>query len=64
MVDVVVNNVMSTSLTPDYSKYFFNDPVSYTVLVIKPESDVFYSHSITHIARCDGVTPPANRSVG
>jgi len=28
MVDVVVNNVMSTSLQPDYSKYFFKDPVS------------------------------------
>jgi len=28
MVDIVVNNVMSTSLQPDYSKYFFKDPVS------------------------------------
>ncbi|KAG6832728.1 hypothetical protein H0H92_012300 [Tricholoma furcatifolium] len=25
MVDVVVNNVMSTSATPDYSQYFFKD---------------------------------------
>ena len=28
MVDVVVNNVMATSLTPDYSKYMFKDAVS------------------------------------
>jgi alpha-amylase len=30
MVDVVVNNVMSTSLTPDLSTYMFNDQVSFT----------------------------------
>ncbi|KAJ7074335.1 glycoside hydrolase family 13 protein [Mycena amicta] len=29
MVDVVVNNVMATSLTPDYSKYFFKDKSLY-----------------------------------
>jgi len=29
MVDVVVNNVMSTSLTPDYSKYLFKDASLY-----------------------------------
>jgi len=29
MVDVVVNNVMSTSITPDYSTYFFKDPSLY-----------------------------------
>jgi alpha-amylase len=33
MVDIVVNNVMSTSLTPDYSKYFFKDSVRYSVLI-------------------------------
>lgn len=27
MVDVVVNNVMATSLTPDYSQYMFKDSV-------------------------------------
>lgn len=27
MVDVVVNNVMATSTTPDYSKYMFKDKV-------------------------------------
>lgn len=27
MVDVVVNNVMATSLQPDYSKYMFKDAV-------------------------------------
>ena len=27
MVDVVVNNVMSTSLTPDLSKYMFKEQV-------------------------------------
>lgn len=34
MIDIVVNNVMSTSLTPDYSKYFFNNVVSYPVLIV------------------------------
>jgi len=29
MVDVVVNNVMATSLTPDYSKYLFTDQSYY-----------------------------------
>ncbi|KAF4614639.1 hypothetical protein D9613_002835 [Agrocybe pediades] len=29
MVDVVVNNVMSTSITPDYSKYLFKDASFY-----------------------------------
>ncbi|KDR81372.1 hypothetical protein GALMADRAFT_239237 [Galerina marginata CBS 339.88] len=29
MVDVVVNNVMATSTTPDYSKYFFKDASLY-----------------------------------
>lgn len=29
MVDVVVNNVMSTSITPDFSKYMFNDQSFY-----------------------------------
>lgn len=29
MVDVVVNNVMATSSTPDFSKYFFKDPVGF-----------------------------------
>ncbi|KAJ3574561.1 hypothetical protein NP233_g1694 [Leucocoprinus birnbaumii] len=29
MVDIVVNNVMSTSITPDYSKYFFKDASQY-----------------------------------
>ncbi|KAK7023885.1 Not1-domain-containing protein [Favolaschia claudopus] len=29
MVDVVINNVMSTSLTPDYSKYMFKDAKYY-----------------------------------
>ena len=29
MVDVVVNNVMATSLTPDWSKYMFKDQVLY-----------------------------------
>lgn len=29
MVDVVVNNVMATSITPDYSKYFFKDASFY-----------------------------------
>lgn len=27
MVDVVVNNVMATSFTPDWSKYMFKDAV-------------------------------------
>lgn len=27
MVDIVVNNVMATSVTPDYSKFMFKDPV-------------------------------------
>lgn len=27
MVDVVVNNVMATSTSPDYSKYMFKDKV-------------------------------------
>ena len=31
MVDVVVNNVMATSLTPDYSKYMFKDAVNASV---------------------------------
>ncbi|KXN90497.1 Alpha-amylase 1 [Leucoagaricus sp. SymC.cos] len=29
MVDIVVNNVMSTSTQPDYSKYFFNNATFY-----------------------------------
>ncbi|KAJ7445782.1 glycoside hydrolase family 13 protein [Mycena galericulata] len=29
MVDIVINNVMSTSLTPDYSTYMFNDQKYY-----------------------------------
>ncbi|KAI0798094.1 alpha-amylase [Abortiporus biennis] len=29
MIDVVVNNVMSTSVTPDYSKYMFKNPSQY-----------------------------------
>ncbi|KAJ7043269.1 alpha-amylase [Mycena alexandri] len=29
MVDVVVNNVMSTSLKPDWSTYYFTDPADY-----------------------------------
>ncbi len=28
MVDVVVNNVMSTTTTPDWSQYMFKDAVS------------------------------------
>lgn len=31
MVDVVVNNVMATSLTPDWSKYMFKDQVCYFI---------------------------------
>jgi len=27
MVDVVVNNVMATSINPDYSQYMFKDKV-------------------------------------
>jgi hypothetical protein len=34
MVDVVVNNVMSTSTTPDYSKYMFKDKVRGTRLLL------------------------------
>ena len=29
MIDVVVNNVMATSMSPDYSKYMFKDPALY-----------------------------------
>ena len=29
MVDLVLNNVMATSTTPDYSNYFFKDPKQY-----------------------------------
>jgi hypothetical protein len=30
MVDVVVNNVMATSTSPDYSPYMFKDSVSWS----------------------------------
>lgn len=39
MVDIVVNNVMATSTTPDYSTYFFKDPVSYRYLHICVSKD-------------------------
>lgn len=32
MVDVVVNNVMSTSLTPDWTNYMFKDEVRRRVM--------------------------------
>ena len=32
MVDIVANNVMSTSLTPDYSTYMFKEPVTLVAL--------------------------------
>jgi hypothetical protein len=28
MVDIVANNVMATSITPDLSKYMFKEPVT------------------------------------
>lgn len=31
MVDVVANNVMATSTTPDLSKFMFKDPVGYSL---------------------------------
>lgn len=31
MVDVVVNNVMATTTTPDYSKFMFKDQVSHAL---------------------------------
>jgi len=44
MVDIVVNNVMSTSLTPDYSNFFFKDPVRYSSFrLIKPKFRPMYT---------------------
>lgn len=37
MVDVVVNNVMSTSLTPDLSKYLFKDKVCFLHDSVNPQ---------------------------
>jgi hypothetical protein len=28
MVDIVVNNVAATTIAPDYSRYYFREPVS------------------------------------
>ena len=33
MIDVVVNNVMATSMSPDYSKYMFKNPVRMFLVV-------------------------------
>ncbi|KAJ7470351.1 glycoside hydrolase family 13 protein, partial [Mycena latifolia] len=46
MVDVVVNNVMATSMTPDYSTYFFKDESYY-----HPYCQVDYSN-ITSEQQC------------
>lgn len=62
MVDVVINNVMSTSLKPDYSQYFFEDSVSMTFPA--PQYLTFHSPCIIPIVQYNGVILPANKLVG
>lgn len=51
MVDVVVNNVMATSLTPDYSKYMFKDAVRF------PAAHNVNSHLICSIGALSHLLP-------
>jgi len=72
MVDVVVNNVMSTSITPDFSKYMFNDQVSpglcnyyWSCTDLETlNSDNQISPSIIHIAQFNGGILLVNRTAG
>ena len=42
MVDVVVNNVMATSITPDFSKYMFKQEVSLLFNEFSPLTTVLH----------------------
>jgi hypothetical protein len=43
MVDVVVNNVMATSTTPDLSNYLFKNQVSSTAYLEMPLMNLWYN---------------------
>jgi hypothetical protein len=40
MVDIVANNVMATSITPDLSTYMFKEPVNRIVLYFEAFHDM------------------------
>jgi hypothetical protein len=66
MVDVVVNNVMATSLTPDLSTYFFKDAVCLgrvgNVLILA--HNFLCSRYTILTVLSNGEIPPVNKTVG
>lgn len=64
MVDVVVNDVMATSLTPDLSKYMFKDKVHPYLALCHVLYSPICSHNTTRIARLTTVTTLASSSAG
>jgi hypothetical protein len=49
MVDIVANNVMSTSLTPDLSTYMFKEPVTLVALCPNMSIDMLALESISSL---------------
>jgi len=58
MVDIVANNVMATSITPDFSTYMFKEQVTPIVLcrMVVPNDLLFPSRSIIRTAPLTGIT--------
>ena len=49
MVDTVVNNVMATSITPDYSTYMFKEPVTLVSLYPGVSNDTHFKDPISSL---------------
>lgn len=64
MVDVVVNDVMATSLTPDLSKYMFKDKVRACLSLCHVLCSYTCSRNTTRTARLTTVTTLASSSAG
>lgn len=52
MVDIVANNVMATSTTPDYSKYMFKDKVRNKCPFFLSLVNVCLIVSVSHLLSC------------
>jgi alpha-amylase len=63
MVDIVVNDVMSTSTSPDYSQYMFKSSVRVSNYCTSG-SNLGFSRFIIRIVRYSGETPLASRTAG
>jgi hypothetical protein len=57
MIDIVANNVMATSTTPDFSTYMFKEPVNIVTLKREMSDDIFLLRlSIIITAPLTGIT--------